>query len=132
MAVDLLRITAALNAYPWIAGTLTARSPDGPRYCAMGLLLRYAGVPQDHMACAAGELEMWDRYGELLRADYGIECRETVRAIILANDSARSHAQAIERVQAVLAGGGLRLALRYPEEPAPLAASGAPGAAAGS
>ena len=36
MAVDLMRVTAALNAYPWTRGTLTAPGASGARYCAVG------------------------------------------------------------------------------------------------
>ena len=102
MAIDLMKITAALNAYPWIAGTLTARGSQGAAYCAVGLLLRYAGVPQEEIAHASANA--WTRYEDLLRSEYGIEDRELVRAIMFANDTADSHEEAIERVQRLLDG----------------------------
>ena len=105
MNLDLMRITAALNAYPWIAGTLTHRADGAARYCAVGLLLRFAGVPQERMACAMGEMEVWASHEELLRSEYGISDLRTVRAIIIANDSARTHEEAIERVLSVLSCG---------------------------
>jgi hypothetical protein len=103
MAADLIKITAALNAYPWTAGTLTQCDAGVPRYCAVGLLLRYAGVPQDQLA-GASDSEAWARHRALLQAEYGIEGFHTVALIVGANDSARSHADAIERVQGILSG----------------------------
>ena len=109
MTLDLMKITAALNAYPWIAGTLTARGSQGAAYCAVGLLLRYAGVTHEEIARAAAD--PWTRYEDLLRADYGIEDRETLAAIMFANDTADSHEEAIARVQRLLDGSTAREAL---------------------
>ena len=106
MNLDLMRITAALNAYPWTAGTLIYRGESSPRYCAVGLLLRYAGVPQERIACAMGEMEVWAAHEELLRCEYGVQDAITLRAIIVANDSARTHEEAIQRVQDVLSVDG--------------------------
>ena len=106
MTLDLTRITAALNAYPWTAGTLIYRGESSPRYCAVGLLLRYAGVSQERIACAMGETEVWTAHEELLRCEYGVPDSMTLRAIIVANDSARTHEEAIQRVQAVLSVDG--------------------------
>ena len=101
MALDLVKITAALNAYPWTAGTLTKRTPDAAEYCAVGLLLRFAGVPQEDIACASSASGL-ERYAELLRSEYGITDYSIIRAIIVANDSAATHDEAIRRVQYVL------------------------------
>jgi hypothetical protein len=106
MTLDLMRITAALNAYPWTAGTLTHRAEGAPKYCAVGLLLRFAGVPQERIACATAEREVWAGYEEILRCEYGIADSKTISAIMIANDSAGTHEKAIQRVQAVLSGGG--------------------------
>ena len=103
MSLNLERIAAALNAYPWVAGTLTSRGSTGvPRYCAIGLLLRYAGVPQEQMACGHGSPAGLRQHLPLLEAEYGIADWDTAGAIIEANDSATSHEEAIERVQRVL------------------------------
>ena len=104
MTPDLMRIAAALNAYPWTAGTLVAAESDTPRYCALGLLLRYAGVPQDHLARADSDGNLWTLYGNLLRSEYGIPNEQAAISIMAANDTARSHADAIRRVLGVLTG----------------------------
>src|SRR5690348_417 len=104
MAPDLTKITAALNAYPWIAGALTARHPLGVEYCAIGLLLRYSGVPQREIECAGNAIGVWEQYRGLLESEYGIGDFGTVRAIIIANDSSSTHEEAIEQVQRVLTG----------------------------
>ena len=110
MPHDIVKITAALNAYPWTIGTLSMRRGDHGVYCAVGLLLRYAGVPQAEIECAGPRL--WDRYHELLESEYGITEPATITNIIHANDSARSHEEAIEQVQFVLDGGNLAELLR--------------------
>jgi hypothetical protein len=107
MPVHLDRVAAALSAYPWTPGTLTT-AVAAPRYCAVGALLRYAGVAQDHIACADGPGgaggRLWLRYGRLLAAEYGIDGPATIGLIMAANDTARSHAEATERVLGVLSG----------------------------
>ncbi len=100
MPLNLPRIAAALNAYPWTLGCLTERASGPPTYCAIGALLRYAGVPQDRIACAAGAF--WILYAPLLRSEYGIADETTVQRIIAANDGADSQAEAIERVLGIL------------------------------
>ena len=107
MALNTMRITAALNAYPWTRGMLTHRNNAAADYCAVGLLLRYAGVPQSEIECAHDSVTVWERYGELLNSEYGISAFVTVRDIIFANDSAATHEEAIEQVQFVLDGGDL-------------------------
>jgi hypothetical protein len=104
MALDIMKITAALNAYPWTSGTLTIRRVGAPKYCAVGLLLRYAGVPQQEIECAVSSTEAWARFHGLLESEYGIADYATICAIIMANDSAATHEQAIERVQNTLSG----------------------------
>ena len=111
MALDIMKITAALNAYPWTPGTFSMRDAGVPRYCAVGLLLRYAGVPQVEIECAGSSL-VWTRFHELLESEYGISELTTIMEIIGANDSATSHEEAIEQVQFVLAGGNIAERLR--------------------
>ena len=105
MPVYLDRVAAALNAYPWTPGTLTRRADGTPRYCAVGALLRYAGVAEDHIACVsgtAGSHDLWHPYGALLTAEYGIANARVARLVMAAND---------ER-QRRLAGGGHRAGAR--------------------
>ena len=107
MPLDLPRIAAALNAYPWTTGTLTYRADEASRasYCALGALLRYAGVAQEHIACAqeAGDPAVWELYGVLLREEYGIPDQTTTHLIMGANDGAFSHEEAVARVMRSLA-----------------------------
>ena len=111
MALDIVKITAALNAYPWMRGAYSMRDSGAAMYCAVGLLLRYAGVAQAEIECA-GAPHMWGRYRELLESEYGITELATIINIIQANDSAASHEEAIEQVQFVLAGGDIGRRLR--------------------
>ena len=106
MPVDIAKITAALNAYPWTRGTFSIWFGDHAKYCAVGQLLRYAGVPQAEIECAGPAPVVWRRYRELIESEYGITGR-AMTDIIHANDSAMSHEDAIERVQFVLQGGNL-------------------------
>lgn len=107
MPLDLPRIAVALNAYPWTPGRLTRRGKTAPTtYCAIGALLRYAGVAQEHIACADGSTgaNLWNRYGPLLQSEYGLPDERTAWHVMVANDSANSQGEAIERVLGVLTG----------------------------
>jgi len=107
MPLDLPRIAAALNAYPWTPGRLTKRGKAAPTtYCAVGALLRYAGVAQEHIACAEGStgVNFWNLYGPLLQSEYGIPDERTAWYVMMANNSASSQGEAIERVLGVLTG----------------------------
>ena len=112
MTPNLMRIEAALNAYPWTTGTFTARNGSEVRYCAIGMLLRYAGVTESHidLACNRGVVEFWSYYRPLLERDYGISGPEQVHAIMVANDGATSHDEAVRRVRWVLGRMPLRAA----------------------
>jgi hypothetical protein len=103
MSLNVPRIAAALNAYPWTPGCLTSRERMVPTYCAVGAMLRYAGVAQEHIASAQGP-DFWERYGPLLQSEYGIPDLQTAMFVMGANDSARSQGEAIERVLGVLTG----------------------------
>ncbi len=112
MTPNLMRIEAALNAYPWTAGAFAATSGDTTRYCAVGMLLRYAGVSPEHIdvACNRGAVQFWDYYRALLERDYGIAGPEQIHAIMVANDGADSHEDALERIRWVLTRAPLRSA----------------------
>ena len=101
-SLDLPKIAAALNAYPWTPGLLTSCGRV-PTYCAIGAMLRYAGVAQDHIAAANGPA-FWSLYGPLLQSEYGIPDIETAGHVMAANDSASSQAEAIDQVLGVLTG----------------------------
>src|SRR5689334_10693847 len=66
MPLDIMKITAALNAYPWTSGALSMRDGESASYCAVGLLLRFAGVPQAEIEGACSAHVVLDRYRELL------------------------------------------------------------------
>lgn len=105
MSLDMVKITAALNAYPWTSGRYSVRDGGSARYCAVGLLLRYAGVAQAEIECAGPLHVVVARYGDLLKSEYGISDMVKLFEIVCANDSATSHERAIEQVQFVLGGG---------------------------
>ena len=107
MPLDIVKITAALNAYPWTRGAFSVRYGGSAAYCAVGLLLRYAGVAQAEIECPGASSVVWGRYREILESEYGIPDMETITNIVYANDSATSHEQAIEQVQFVLDGGNI-------------------------
>ena len=112
MPLDIVKITAALNAYPWTSGAYSIRDGGAAVYCAVGLLLRYAGVAQAEIECAGPSHVVWGRYRELLESEYGITELSMINAIIQANDAATSHEGAIEQVQFVLDGGNIGERLR--------------------
>lgn len=112
MTPNLMRIEAALNAYPWTAGSFATTSGGSTRYCAVGMLLRYAGVSAEHidLACNRGAVAFWEYYRALLQRDYGISQPEQIHAIMVANDGADTHEDALERVRFVLTRVPLRSA----------------------
>jgi hypothetical protein len=96
-------VAAAMNAYEWTKHGPVQGSEDAPSYCAIGALLRHAGVPhgcimQAAMASLDGE------YDSLLKAKYGISDAGTVLRIILTNGEARSRADATWRVLGLVSG----------------------------
>jgi hypothetical protein len=102
---DLRKVTVALNAYPWTRCQLTGGDDRAPAYCAVGALLRYAGVPHDRIGydveATTGVAAVFDR---VLGTDYGISGPGMAGRIMAANDSARSRPEAIRRVLCVLSG----------------------------
>jgi hypothetical protein len=84
--IDFIKVEAALNAYPWPAAAFERDACPEPVYDAVGLLLRYAGVPQAEIqALTMGSL--WRRYGALLTQEYGIPDESVFYIILCANDS---------------------------------------------
>src|SRR5688500_16837566 len=74
-----------------------------PSYCAIGALLRHAGVPHDCVMQAA-IASFTGAYDSLLKAKYGISGADTVLGIVAANDEARSRADATWRVLGLVSG----------------------------
>ena len=102
---NLRKIAEALNAYPWTTGQLTNSIESAQSYCAVGALLRYAGVPRDRMADIGSNAEQLDSaYGFVLQTEYGISGADTLREIMAANDTAGSRGAAAGRVLGLLSG----------------------------
>jgi hypothetical protein len=86
-----------MEAYTWTRGTFTEGPDDAPSYCAMGALLRHAGVPRARIA-EAPLLSLLREYVPILRARYGISDTDVVHHIMVANDRSASQAEATWRV----------------------------------
>jgi hypothetical protein len=103
MPRHLHEITAAMNAYAWTRHGPVQGPDHAPSYCAIGALLRHAGVPHDRiMEASIGCLT--GAYDPLLSAKYGISGADTVMRIMRMNDGAQSKADATWRLLG-LAGG---------------------------
>jgi hypothetical protein len=103
MPRHLHEITAAMNAYAWTKHG-PVRGPDhAPSYCAIGALLRHAGVPHDCIMQAT-IASLTGAYDPLLRAKYGISGVDTVLRIIADNAEAQSRAEATWRVLGLVKG----------------------------
>jgi hypothetical protein len=103
MPRHLHEITAAMNAYAWTKHGPVQGPDDAPSYCAIGALLRHAGVPHDCIMQAT-IASLTGAYDPLLRAKYGISGADTVLHIIAANDGAQSRADATWRVLGLVSG----------------------------
>jgi hypothetical protein len=103
MPRNLQAITAAMNAYHWTQGQMSEGPDHAASYCAIGALLRYAGVPRARIANGT-VVSLAEVYGPLLRAKYGILGADILRAIMAANDGAQSRAEATWRVLGLVAG----------------------------
>lgn len=102
---NLDRIAAALNAYPWARGCLTSLIGGTPHYCAVGGLLRYAGVSFDEIRESSGSPSaVWRTFADRLQEEYDIGDAQTLRFIMIANDSSPSREAAVARVLGVLDG----------------------------
>ncbi len=100
-----------MDAYSWTRHGPVQGPAHAPSYCAIGALLRHAGVPHDGIflgtaAALAGE------YDSLLHAKYGVSGADVLR-IIWANDEAQSRADATWRVLGLVSG------TRQVDEPLP-------------
>jgi hypothetical protein len=103
MPRHLHEITAAMNAYAWTRHGPVQGPDQAPSYCALGALLRHAGVPHARIFEATiGSLT--GAYDPLLRAKYGISGADTVLRIVRVNDGAQSRADAIWRVLGLVSG----------------------------
>jgi hypothetical protein len=89
-------IADALNAYPWTRGRLIAWAADEPAYCALGSMLRSAGISPAEITRADSEPAhpFWDKWGPLFYAEYGIPALFAAHRIVTLNDAARSRAEA--------------------------------------
>ncbi len=104
MPPNLRKVAAAMNAYPWTRLRLTEGEGEARSYCAIGALLRHAGVPRDRIT--AGEMPIAVAHQGVLRTAYGISDHDhdAVWGIMGATDTAGSRAEAIRRVLCVLSG----------------------------
>jgi hypothetical protein len=102
MPRHLHEITAAMNAYSWTKHG-PVQGPDcAPSYCAIGALLRHAGVPHECvMQAAVAALEGDD---SLLQAKYGVSGADAVLRIVMTNGHAQSQADATWRVLGLVSG----------------------------
>lgn len=96
-------IATAMEAYTWTRGKLTEGPDDAPSYCAVGALLRHAGVPRARIA-RGSVASLLTEYAPLLRARYGISDADLVSQIVAANDGSVSRAQATWRVLGLASG----------------------------
>jgi hypothetical protein len=101
MPLDLRKVAVVMNAYPWTRGQLTNGDTAAPAHCAVGALLRDAGIPPERMP---GIEVAYGQMYAILERQYGISGPETVHEIMAANDSARSRSEAIRRVLCTLSG----------------------------
>ncbi len=103
MPRHLHEITAAMNAYAWTKRGPAKGTEHAPSYCAIGALLRHAGVPHDCILSAT-VASLNGEYDSLLKAKYGISGTRAVLGIIWANAEARSQADATWRVLGLVSG----------------------------
>ncbi|HEU4565316.1 MAG TPA: hypothetical protein VFS05_11725 [Gemmatimonadaceae bacterium] len=104
---DLDRIAVAMNAYPFESGWFATWTRP-PRYCAIGQLLRYAGVEVEDIRRINGDmLGGWRHHRELLRREYGIADRWTYWTILYAADGSDTQDDAVTNVRLALSGGPL-------------------------
>jgi hypothetical protein len=112
MPRHLHEIAAAMDAYEWTKYGPVQGPAHAPSYCAIGALLRHAGIPHCCIVEAAGAA-LDGEYDSLLKAKYGISDGGTVLQIILTNGKARSRADATWRVLGLVSG------TRESDEPMP-------------
>lgn len=104
---DLDRIAVAMNAYPFESGQFASWTRP-PRYCAIGQLLRYAGVEVEEIRRINGDmLGGWRHHKEILRREYGIPDIWTYWTILYASDGSFMQDDAITNVLLALTGGPL-------------------------
>ena len=93
-------IVTAVNAYPWTRGWVTRRVHGVPHFCALGALLRYAGLTEREIRRAERQPvhTFWAERGALLEAEYGITNVAVVHRIMTLNDTAASQEDAAARL----------------------------------
>lgn len=92
MPLNVEAITRALDAQPLCRCALVDPTPVGMARCAVGAMLSAAGVAdsdmQDMDEDGSHAWEVWNEWGDVLRASYGFESEQQIRDIIGANDGA--------------------------------------------
>jgi hypothetical protein len=94
------RAIVALNLYPWARGALTRGDAEERANCAIGAMLRYAGVDERRIVNLS---DLVPHVG-LLRESYGIPTATAYRSIMRANDTSCSREEAVSRVLRILSG----------------------------
>ncbi len=104
MPRDLRRIAAALNAYPWTRGQMSDGHAAAPAHCAVGALLRDAGVSTERLGdTTVVWAELRTVYAPILQHEYGISGFEPL-VIGNLNDTSRSRPEAVRRILCALSG----------------------------
>jgi len=98
----MVAVASALSAYPWTRFWLIRWRDvhEEPRYCAMGALLRFAGVHPDDIVLAdlLGAIDFWKQWGPLLSSEYGVPGFQSAHRIVTLNDSATTQAEATGKI----------------------------------
>lgn len=82
--LELARIDTALHSYEWNKLAWSRpRHGGGYSHCAVGMLLRDAGV--DPEALTRVGTDVWERFGPLLRREYGLPGPEAVDQLVAVN-----------------------------------------------
>jgi hypothetical protein len=90
--LNIEKIEAALNAQPLCQYDLT-RSNGATQRCAIGAMLAYAGVPDETLReadldGADSPMGIWERWGDVLKREYGLTNSMEVAEITAHNDTA--------------------------------------------
>ena len=94
---NLRAVADAVLEHPWTRGHLITWFADVPAYCALGAMLRAAGVAPAQIARADGldAHTFWDEWGPVLEKRYGLPNLHSAHRIVTLNDAARSRAEAV-------------------------------------
>lgn len=93
---NLRAVADAVLEHPWTRGHLITWFADVPAYCALGAMLRAAGVAPAQIARAEGldAHTFWNEWGPVLEKRYGLPNLHSAHRIVTLNDAARSRAEA--------------------------------------